>query len=67
MITVRRRLIFWLFKAYLKRWGKIILIYFGLGLVVFFVLRSILGFAINEITLFRKSAIGIVGAYTIDD
>ncbi|MDO8621345.1 MAG: ABC transporter substrate-binding protein [Candidatus Levybacteria bacterium] len=67
MIAIRRRLIFWLFKAYLRRWGKIILIYFALGLLVFFVLRSILGFAINEITLARKSTIGIVGAYTIDD
>lgn len=67
MITVRRRLIFWLFKAYLKRWGKIILVYFALGLVVFFLLRSILVFTVNEITLFRKSTIGIVGAYTVDD
>lgn len=67
MIAIRRRLIFWLFKAYLKRWGKIILVYFALGLLVFFVLRSIFGFVVNEVTLFRKSTIGIVGAYTVDD
>ncbi len=67
MIAIRRRLILWLLKAYLKRWGKIILIYFGLGLLVFFVFRSIFGFIVSEVTLFRKSTIGIVGAYTIDD
>lgn len=66
MIVLRKRLLFWLIKAYLKKWGKNILIYFGIGLVVFFLLNKTLSYFITRLPFVEKETIGIVGAYTID-
>lgn len=66
MIVIKRRLIFWLFKAYLKKWGKIIVVCFLLGLVGFFLLKSSLPYVIAAITGVSKESVGIVGAYTLD-
>ena len=66
MIVLRKRLIFWLLKAYLQRWGKSILIYFGVGLFVFFLLYLTVPFFLIRLPFSQKETIGIVGAYTID-
>lgn len=66
MIVVRKRLLFWLIKAYFKKWGKNILIYFGVGLLVFFLLNKILSYSITRLPFVEKETIGMVGTYTID-
>jgi len=66
MIVLRKRLLFWLIKAYFKKWGKNILIYFGLGLVVFFLLNKVLSYSITRLPFIEKETIGMVGSYTID-
>lgn len=69
MVVIRRRLIFWLIKAYIKKSGKIILLSFFLGLFIFGML--LLGsryftFIKIHAPIEKKVAIGIVGAYTQD-
>lgn len=66
MIVLRKRLIFWLAKAYLKRWGKNIIYFFSIGLVVFFVLKFALGSFIAHFPFVEKETIGMVGPYTVD-
>ena len=66
MIVVRKRLLFWLIKAYFEKWGKNILIFFGIGLVVFFLLNKILSYSITRLPFVEKETIGMVGPYTVD-
>lgn len=67
MVVVRRRLIFWLIKAYIKKSKKILVLSFLTGLLIFFgilfggkYIRAILTFQ-------RQPAIGIVGSYERTD
>ena len=64
MIVLRKRLIFWLIKAYFKRWGKNILIYFGIGLFVFFLLCLVLSYSKTHMSFTQKEIIGMIGSYT---
>ena len=66
MIVLRRRLLFWLIKAYLKRWGRNIFIYFGVGLFIFLLLNKVLSYSVTRLQFTEKETIGIVGSYTID-
>lgn len=66
MIVLRKRLLFWLIKAYLKRWGRNILIYFGIGLFIFFLFNKFLSPIITRLPFMEKEMIGMVGSYTID-
>jgi peptide/nickel transport system substrate-binding protein len=66
MTIIRRRLLFWLIKAYFKKWGKSIFIYFGIGLFVFFLISITLPYFIARFPFTQKETIGIVGSYTID-
>ena len=63
----RRRLILWLFKAYFKKWRKTIFISFGLGLIVFFLLKFVVNSFIPLIPFTQEKTIGMVGAYSIDN
>lgn len=67
MIEFRHRLITWLIKAYIKKWGKLILIYFAIGLIVFFVLRLIFGDIIGNLKTQSGETIGMVGAYELEN
>ncbi len=64
MIVVRKRLVFWLIKAYLRKWGKVIFLSFLAGLVSFFFFI----FFSSKFTHFfpQKERVGFVGAYTLD-
>lgn len=66
MIVFRRRLIFWLVKAYVKRLGKRIFIFFVLGFVVFFSLLFSIRYFLPKIPVGEKETIGMVGAYTLN-
>lgn len=67
MIKLRHRLISWLIIAYIKRWGKLILIYFAIGLIVFFVIHLFFGDIIGALQPRGKETIGMVGAYELEN
>lgn len=66
MIVIKRRLLFWLIRAYVKKWGKAILFFFVLGLVFFFIFRSAITIMLTRFGVMPKETIGIVGVYTAD-
>ena len=67
MVKFRHRLITWLIKAYIKKWGKHILVYFAIGLAVFFILRLIFGSTVENLQAQKQESIGMVGAYELEN
>lgn len=65
-MIVKRRLIFWLIKAYVQKWGKAIFAFFVLGLVIFFFLQAFLFSFITKITSENKETVGVIGSYSVD-
>ena len=66
MAVIRKRLIFWLIKAYIKKSGKTILFSFLFGLFIFFALLLVGKYYSHIIPFTRTETIGLVGAYTED-
>ena len=66
MAVIRKRLIFWLIKAYIRKSGKTIVFSFLFGLLIFFAVVFTSKYFIHLIPLARKETIGLVGAYTQD-
>ncbi len=64
-MAVNRRLIFWLIRAYIQKWGKAIFAFFILGLVIFFLLQFLVLSFITKLTSENKKVIGTVGTYTV--
>jgi len=68
MIILRRRFISWLIQAYIKKWGKQILVYFIIGLIVFFIFRLTFGNIVGNLQRPKLNvSIGIVGAYNLEN
>ena len=67
MIVFRRRLIFWLIKAYFKKWGRSILIFFVIGLLAFFALKVLSQVIPSTFPFIQKETIGMAGSFTIND
>lgn len=67
MIVFRRRLLMWLIKAYIKRWGRLFLIFFLLGLVGFFILRYAALSLPSVFPLLSRQTVGLTGTYTLDN
>lgn len=67
MIIIRRRLIFWLIKAYIKKWSRLILAFFFLGLIAFFALRVTIQILPSAFSFLQKETIGMTGSYTINN
>ena len=67
MIVFRRRLVFWLIKAYIKKSGKTIMLSFLLGLCIFAALLFASRYSSILLPASKKVSIGLVGAYTRDD
>lgn len=65
MITIRKRLVFWLLKAYIKKWRKMILFSFVIGIAFFFLLRFWAG-SVTKVPVNQKEVIGIAGDYTVE-
>lgn len=63
----RRRLIFWLFRAYLKKWGRSILASFILGVFAVAVLYLGRNVILSRIPLNKTENIGIAGIYSKQD
>jgi len=66
MAVIRKRLIFWLIKAYIKKAGKTILFSFLFGLFIFFALLFIGKYYSHIVPFSRTETIGLVGAYDQD-
>ncbi len=66
MIIFRKRLIFWLLKAYLKKSKKIILFSFLAGLFIFSGLYFGSSTLTKIIPVSKKETIGMVGAYDVN-
>lgn len=66
MIVFRRRLLFWLFKAYVRRWGKTILLSFVIGIAIFFLIRSLAPALLSHVHGNKAQVIGVVGTPTVD-
>lgn len=67
MILLRRRLVSWLIKAYIKKWGKRIFLFFAIGLFMFFVSRLVIDQFIGRIRFSNVDTIGVIGAYSAED
>ena len=67
MIYLRRRLISWLIIAYIKKWRKLIFLFFGIGLLVFFISRWAVSELMTSIRISNVEIIGMVGSYSVDD
>ncbi len=65
-MAVNKRLVFWLVKAYIKKWRKTIFFFFIFGLLFFFILQFFLPTLIAKFPLVQKETIGVVGAYTVE-
>lgn len=65
-MVVRKRLIFWLIRAYIRKSGRIILFSFLAGLIFFSIVLFSSKFFANIIPVYKKSIIGVSGAYTRD-
>src|SRR3989344_7077213 len=63
----RKRLIFWLMRAYLKRWGKTISVFFFLGLVLFLLLFLYKDTIYSAIPVINTKSIGIAGDFPSDN
>ncbi|MCL6096400.1 MAG: ABC transporter substrate-binding protein [Patescibacteria group bacterium] len=63
----KRRLIFWLFRAYLKKWRKTILASFLFGLLVFTALYLGWGVIVPEFPFNQRMVVGMVGSYNTDN
>src|SRR5260221_14052508 len=64
MVTLNKRLIFWLVKAYIKKWGKTFFLFFLIGLVVFFLLKSAIVPFMTKIFSSNQEIRGVSGSYT---
>jgi ABC-type transport system substrate-binding protein len=65
-MVFRRRLVFWLLREYIRKWGKTFALFFLIGLAVFFGLWMLLTYYKPTVPKFKKESIGVVGAYTPD-
>ena len=66
MLVFRKRLLFWLFKAYIKRWGGVIILSFIGGLGIFFFLLSTSRLLVHILPVEKKIIVGAVGPFTAD-
>ncbi len=67
MIVFRRRLIFWLIKAYIKKSGKTFFLFFTIGLLAFFGIRILTKVLPSTFPFIPKETVGIAGSFTIND
>lgn len=63
----RKRLIFWLLRAYIKEWGKTISVSFVLGLLFFIVVFSSRSFIFSKIKIANRQSVGIAQIVSRND
>ena len=67
ILLERRRLIFWLFKAYLKKWRKTILASFLFGFLIFVAIYLGWSVIVPGLPFNQHMVIGMEGSYGIDN
>jgi len=67
ILLARRRLIFWLFRAYLKKWRKTIAASFIFGLVIFSAIYLGWGVIVPGLPFNQRMVVGMVGSYNADN
>ncbi len=65
MVYVRRRYYFWLFKAYVKKWRRTILLSVILGAIAFFGFFLFVTYATSSLFKDTTQKIGYSGSYTV--
>lgn len=63
VVFKRKRLLVWLIRAYVKKWGFIILASFAVGLALFGLLFLNRGFLLSKIPFTQAKSIGLVGNF----
>ena len=63
----RRRLIFWLFRAYLKKWRKTIAASFIFGFIIFSAIYLGWGVIVPGLPFNQHMVVGMVGSYNTDN
>lgn len=63
IIFKRKRLLVWLIRAYVKKWGVIILASFAVGLALFGLMFLNRGFLLSKIPFTQSKSIGLVGSF----
>lgn len=63
MVVVRRRLIFWLIKAYIRKSKKILIFSFFAGLAVFFAILFGAKYFKTLLVFHRRPVVGLIGSY----
>lgn len=58
---------FWLVRAYIKKWKRTILLYFGLGLAGFFILYFFIRLFQPSLPFRHKEVVGLIGSYTVNN
>ena len=66
-MAFNRRLFFWIIKEYIKRSGKIILIFFVFGIFFFFVIKTFFFSYLSKMSFSDNEKIGLIGSYTLDN
>lgn len=66
-MVVRKRLIYWLVRAYIVKWRKTIFISFVSGLLVFFIILFSSKYFADIIPIYQHTITGVRGAYTVDN
>lgn len=66
-MVVRKRLIFWLIRAYINRWGRTFIFSFLAGLAIFFIVLFSSRYFVNLLPVYNHTITGITGAYTVED
>src|SRR3990172_3127278 len=63
----RKRLIFWLLRAYVKKWGKTIIASFALGFIIILVLFFNKNLLLSKAPVISSQSVGIAGIYSSRD
>ncbi len=67
MAVFRTRFLLWLIKAYVRKWGRQFVLFFVVGLFIFFLLIRFYPYIITYIPVQNKTVIGARGAYAADE
>lgn len=64
MIVFRKRLVFWLVREYIKKWGKTLFFSFVIGLLFFLLVLKQARSITSRIPIIQKESVGVVGTYS---
>lgn len=66
MILHRKRFLFWLIRAYVKKWSKVFLLGFLIGIVLFIFIKENSSQIFTFLNVRQPLKVGIVGSFTLE-